>query len=158
LTSAAFKKYGQKGMWLSLLALLMLFGIQCNITTHFYVFELKGKATGPSGKALQGPVVVELYHITSSKGILKYPLRFIGKYTLQDPKAFSIKDIEYPEDNGTGLVVYIWNDSNKDGKLCSPDKQEEVSGITEIKEFPKRLVEVDLELKEKCLGPEAMYP
>ena len=57
---------------------------------------------------------------------------------------------------GEGFVVYVWEDLNGDGVLCSLNGSEERTGLVILDES-EFVFDIDIELTHQCLGFELMY-
>lgn len=148
-----------RGALLFSLGLLMQGWFACNFEERFYFVELKGTLKPPPGKTeSSGKLHIKLYFASTGKGILAHPLGIpIKTFTSEKGNTFT-HDFEYPIEQGKGLVVYAWRDLDGDGLLCAPGKAKEYAGITEVKDFPKHKVSVQIVLRTPCAGAEALYP
>ena len=144
--------------WLFLLLPLGFFSLQgCNTVLETYQFTVQGTLSVSQGNPVGGLIILDFFRAETGEGILKQPLlRFAQS------KVFKLGDfqvpVEYPMGMGKGLVIYAWFDANSDSKLCTPNAQNEYSTLVEIKDFPRRVIKVNLTMDQRCLGPEALYP
>ena len=89
------------------------------------------------------------------EGDLRYPMYPIDETSFDGDTLISwLPLVEQGE--GEGLVVYIWEDVNGDGVLCSLDNGEERTGLVILDES-EFVVDIEIELTHQCLGFELMY-
>ncbi len=123
-----------------------------------YEVELTGEITTSQGPITRGRLHVRVYHAESGQGALAHPLGGpITTWTFQNKGTFTEK-VGVPTQQGRGLVVYAWLDEDEDDTFCAVGKSPELSGIVELKEFPKHQISFQLALSATCAGPEALYP
>jgi len=141
----------------SLLSLCLSLGACVNDDTTLYEVNLSGTIDVAEGSPSGGQVHVEVLHARSGKGTLSYPLRPITEFELDELGEFE-ESVLVPLENGEGLVVYAWLDSDGDGFLCAPGAAPEPAGIVELEDFPAHELELELVLTEPCAGAEILYP
>ncbi|MEZ4382590.1 MAG: hypothetical protein R3A79_14730 [Nannocystaceae bacterium] len=139
------------------LALPLLLGACVNDDTRLYEVELHGAVAVADAFASAGVLHVELHHARSGSGGLSYPLREIAELELDNIFEFR-ETVLVPMDEGEGLVVYAWLDTDRDGTLCAPDAPPEPVGLVELTDYPAHTIEFDLVLAEPCAGAESLYP
>ena len=89
------------------------------------------------------------------EGDLRYPMYPIDETSFDGDTLISwLPLVEQGE--GEGLVVYIWEDVNGDGVLCSLNDGEERTGLVILDESDF-VVDIEIELTHQCLGFELMY-
>ena len=89
------------------------------------------------------------------EGDLRYPMYPIDETSFDGDTLISwLPLVEQGE--GEGLVVYIWEDVNGDGVLCSLNDGEERTGLV-ILDDSEFVVDIEIELTHQCLGFELMY-
>jgi hypothetical protein len=139
---------------LAILLGLLLAGCASETTSLLQV-ELTGVIT--LGTEAGGDVRVDLHHASMGEGDLEHPLGPIESFWTTLGQDFE-HALEYPTDDGTGLVVYAWLDRDEDGVLCAPGVDDEEAGLVEVADFPAWTVDVEVELTDLCEGPEGLYP
>ena len=102
-------------------------------------------------------VVIEMYFATAGEGELEHPLVFLDSTAVAGGGSFSYQ-LEYPADEGEGLVVYAFEDSDGDGLLCGQAGAWERSGLVEVPSPLGALIDLRLSLVDWCQPPEALYP
>jgi len=105
-----------------------------------------------------GPVCLEAYQAWAGDGALEYPMRRIGRTWVDTPGDFAFS-VELPLEDGTGLVLYGWQDRDDDRRHCAPGVDDELAGVTVVSEgdVPEE-VEVDILLDSACTGATMMFP
>jgi hypothetical protein len=138
----------------ALLLLPLLLAGCASDTTTIYEVEVSGVVTW--GDAA-GPVEVQLHVEEAGEGELTHPLGEIDRFAtaLETPFTFAL---DYPWDDGRGLVIYAWHDLDGDGVLCAPGQADEPAGLIVVEDFPAHTVDVALELVPPCQGPEDLLP
>ncbi len=101
------------------------------------------------------PVHLEFHHAERGEGALSYPLGWIDDDALDAPGAFG-HELLYPTGDGTGLVVYGWQDLDGDGLLCAIGQDAELAGAVLVTDGVPDFDEPDvvLDLDTPCVGPE----
>jgi len=123
---------------------------------------IKGAVSVPAGTNTQGRVEVHLYQAWFGEGQLRHPLKFIESFETTVGE-FS-HSFGYPDNNGEGLIVYAWIDSDGDGINCTPTERNDVAGLTEVTDFALDSEEeyaaapVSVQLSVDCAGPDWFYP
>lgn len=115
---------------------------------------LKGELLAASG--LSGPVQVRVFQAWAGQGALRHPLESIASFPASLGTFQQV--IDYPLNDGEGLVVYAWLDSDGDGLHCTPALRNDPAGLTQIAQFPADTVSFRLELTDACVGPEHFFP
>lgn len=118
--------------------------------------KISGTVQMPAGAATSGTLHVMAYHAWTGAGELRYPLLFIGEFTV--PVGNFSGTVEYPVGTGEGLVVYAWADTDGDGVLCTPQNATEPTGFTEVAGFPADAVSVELSLNANCKAANWFFP
>lgn len=126
-----------------------------NEDRRLYEVTLAGTITAPGGAT--GAVHLELHHARRGSGQLETPLGLIDEATFDAAEAIEWT-VLVPIDEGEGLVVYGWLDSDGDGLLCAPGSMPEPAGAVEIAGFPAHALSFSLALETPCAGPSALYP
>lgn len=123
---------------------------------------IKGNISVPAGTNAQGRVEVHLFQTWFGEGDLRHPLKFIESFD-STVGEFS-HNFGYPDNNGEGLIVYAWIDSDGDGINCTPTERNDLAGLTEVQDFVLDSGEdyaaapVNVELVVACVGPDWFYP
>jgi hypothetical protein len=150
--------------WLGRLALALLLLLLLLTAYGYYATRekpiatrsvlLKGQLTAAPG--LSGEVQVRVFQAWAGEGALRHPLESIASFktALGDFE----KTIDYPLDNGEGLIVYAWLDADGDGIHCTPTRRGDPAGLTEVTPFPAATVTVSIDMNRDCAGPEAFFP
>ncbi len=120
----------------------------------FQEVTLEGEIEAP--KDASGLVHVVLHHGWQGKGLVRHPLGPFESFTLKAPGPFT-KRFEHPTDDGEGLVIYAWQDSNGDDALCAPGGEVEHAGLQAFDKLDYRL-QVKIVLNQPCKGPERLFP
>lgn len=143
------------------LALTLSLSSCINVDTHLYEVNIHGtinvnvdvdEDTPKSGK-----VHIELRHANSGEGALSHPLSPITEFEIEGLGDFE-ESVLIPTDEGKGLVIYAWLDSDGDGTLCGLGATPEPAGLLAFDVLDTHDVEVDLLLTEPCAGAESLYP
>lgn len=130
-----------------------------NRETNLYEVALSGDVNVPVGMPNTGQVHLE-YHHERTVGIneLTHPLGEFDRETIPSIGVTSTT-LLIPHEEGTGLVVYGWLDSDGDGVLCAPGKpRTEPAGIIVVSGYPAHSLSYSLTLDTPCAGPESLYP
>jgi hypothetical protein len=123
---------------------------------------IKGNIAVPAGTDSRGRVEVHLYQTWFGEGELRHPLKFIESFETTVGE-FS-HSFGYPDNNGEGLIVYAWIDSDGDGINCTPTERNDLAGLTEVTDFSLDSGEeyaaapVTVQLQVDCAGPDWFYP
>lgn len=115
---------------------------------------LRGQTTAAPGFA--GRVTLRVFQAWAGSGVLRHPLEHIAQF--QAPLGAFEQVIDYPVNDGNGLIVYGWLDIDADDVHCTPTVRDEPAGLVEVREFSADAVSVNLELSTPCAGPEFFYP
>lgn len=115
---------------------------------------LRGQTIAAPG--LAGRVTLRVFQAWAGSGVLRHPLESIAQF--QAPLGAFEQVIDYPVNDGEGLIVYGWLDIDGDGVHCTPGIRNEPAGLVEVKAFPADAVSVSLDLSTPCAGPEFFYP
>jgi len=134
---------------------MMIFAACINEDLRLYEVVLDGTVTVTGGAT--GTVHLELHHAHQGEGPLKTPLGLIAEVTFDAPGAVEWTAL-VPVDEGEGLVVYGWLDSDGDGLLCGLDASPEPAGVIALAGFPDHALTFALVLDAPCAGPSALYP
>ncbi len=118
--------------------------------------SLKINGTVQMPATASGELHVMAYHAWAGTGELRYPLLFMGEFSV--PVGNFSGTVEYPAGAGEGLVVYAWADSDGDGVLCTPQNDTELSGLIEVAAFPADEVNVELSLSDNCKAANWFFP
>jgi len=116
--------------------------------------QLSGQIIAPDDIADPGKVRVNLYHAWALEGELRHPLEFIESF--ETGVGDFTHSFEYPVEQGEGLVVYAWLDTDGDDVLCTPDVRNDLAGFAEVQ--PAEQVTVSIRLDTPCAGPDWFYP
>ncbi|TKD09236.1 hypothetical protein [Polyangium fumosum] len=129
-----------------------------NEETRLYEIELDGKVAVPDGAPSAGAVHLA-FHVakTFGEGDLEHPLGVFETRTVAGVGPVR-ETVLYPLDEGEGLVVYGWLDSDGDGVHCAPGQTEEPAGLVKVAGFPAHALSFSLTLRAPCVGPESLYP
>lgn len=133
-----------------LLPLLLLGCINGDQTLFEVTFE--GRIDGPTDALL----FIEAHHERKGEGVLEHPLGLVASEDGVEPGDVSLTWL-HPIDEGTGVVIYAWQDDDGDGNFCSPETRDEMSAIVVFEEVEHRLT-ADLVLDNPCIGPERLLP
>jgi hypothetical protein len=115
---------------------------------------LRGQTTAAPG--LAGRVTLRVFQAWAGSGILRHPLEPIAQF--QAPLGGFQQVIDYPVNDGEGLIVYAWLDVDGDGVHCTPSVRGEPAGLVEVQGFPPDPVGVTVDMNVPCAGPEFFYP
>lgn len=132
-----------------------------------------------------GLLHVDLHHAYQGEGSLEHPLGKIQSFTVDASGTIQVADasgeerygaargvssgepsalegfthvFDYPLNAGTGLFVYVWEDLDGDGALCSPTERGEWAGGTLAEGFPAHDVQLTVILDAPCTGAEGLFP
>ncbi|MDI1434100.1 hypothetical protein [Polyangium sorediatum] len=139
-------------------ALVVVLAGCINEETRLYEIELDGQVAVPDGAPSAGAVHLE-FHVakTFGEGDLEHPLGVFETRTVAG--VGPVREVVlYPLDEGEGLVVYGWLDSDGDGVHCAPGQTEEPAGLVKVAGFPAHALSFSLTLRAPCVGPESLYP
>ncbi len=114
------------------------------------------KAQFTASPGLQGKVHVRVFQAWAGQGVLRHALESVAAYDAQ--LGAHEKTIDYPINDGEGLIVYAWVDVDRDGVHCTPQRREEPSGLAQAASFPADVVNLQLDLAHPCKGPEYFFP
>jgi hypothetical protein len=115
---------------------------------------VRGQTVAAPG--LAGPVTLRAFQAWTGAGTLRHPLEAITQF--KAPLGAFEQTIDYPVNDGEGLVVYGWLDVDGDGVHCTPSVRNEPAGLVAVQGFPADVVSVSLDLITPCVGPEFFYP
>jgi hypothetical protein len=148
---------GRLGLALAALLLLMtVYGYIATRDAPTETRELQITLDLVAPPTATGAFTLQAYQAWAGQGELRHALEFISK---QSVVAGSNKlVIQYPENDGTGLVLYVWQDSDGDGVLCTPTTRNELAGLVEIADSSAAPVTTRVELTRACAGPEFFFP
>jgi hypothetical protein len=118
--------------------------------------SISGTISVPAGAESGSKVYINVYHAWALEGDLRHPVEYIDGVEAAAGR-FSV-DVAYPLDNGEGLLVYAWLDSDADGVLCTPGDRNDLAGLVEVDSFPAAEVTVQIDLTVPCAGPDWFYP
>ena len=106
-----------------------------------------------------GTVHVSVHHGWLGEGLLRHPMAFIDRDTVEAPGSLDLV-FDVPTDaGGEGLVVYAWHDRDGDGVLCSIDgDRTEHAGAVVVETWPAYAATIGLTLDTPCAGPETFVP
>ena len=146
----------------SILCLVGFFGLitGCiNGESNFYEVALTGQINVAAGIPTTGEVHLEFHHGQSvGEGELSHPLGEFARETIPSIGSTS-QTLLYPKDDGAGLIVYGWLDTDGDGVLCAPGKpRTEPAGLVKVSGYPAHALSYTLTLDTPCVGPEFFYP
>ena len=111
--------------------------------------------TGVVEAAGEGEVYGQVLLTESGSGVLSVSMARVSEFALDGPGEFTL-DALVP-DQGVGLAVYAWQDTDGDGLLCALDGDEELTGV-DYADFPATSASVSIVLDAPCLGPERYSP
>lgn len=118
--------------------------------------RVSGNISMPGADA-DATVYVNLYHAWALQGDLRHPVEFIESF--ETNVGSYAHEFDYPIDDGEGLLVYAWIDTDGDEILCTPTVRTDRAGLTAVEDFtPPGDVTVDVELTAPCAGPDWFYP
>jgi hypothetical protein len=115
---------------------------------------VRGQTTAPPG--LEGRVTVRVFQAWAGRGVLRHPLESVAQF--QAPLGAFQQVIDYPLNDGEGLIVYAWLDVDGDGVHCTPSARHEPAGLVVVQGFPANPVSVNVDMNMPCAGPEFFYP
>ena len=115
---------------------------------------VRGQIVAAPGVA--GRVTLRIFQAWAGSGVLRHPLESVAQF--QAPLGAFEQVVDYPVNDGEGLIVYGWLDIDGDGVHCTPSFRNEPAGLVEVKSFPADAVSVNLDLSTPCTGPEFFYP
>lgn len=146
--------------FMTLLIVGLGFSTSCiNQEKHLYEVVLSGQIAVGAGFSNKGEVHLQFHHANSNgSGELAHPLGEFEQMTISSLGPTS-QSLLYPIDEGAGLVVYGWLDTDGDGVLCAPGKpRTEPAGLVVVDGFPAHSLSYSLILDTACAGPESLYP
>ncbi len=139
------------------LALTLSLSSCINVDTHLYEVNIHGTINLAENAPQSGKVHLELRHATSGEGALSHPLSPITEFVLDSLGDFEESAL-IPTDEGEGLVIYAWLDSDGDGTLCGLEAAPEPAGLLAFEIPDSHDLEVELLLTEPCASAESLYP
>ncbi len=116
-----------------------------------YEVELTGSVTSED----EGPIELWFLHTNWGENSLETHYMIIDTVWLDGPTTF-FQDVQVPQDMGTGLSVYGWQDRNEDAEHCRPGTDPELSGLVTVEDYPAHEVELAISLTTPCEGPEGL--
>lgn len=125
---------------------VLLMGGCINDTTRFQQVDIVGTVI-PFAESDQGVLQVIAYHAQYGAGSLAYPFLEFDR-TEFDSVQFEWT-INIPQEEGEGLAIRAWLDTDGDGNFCSPDFQEEYGG-TVVVDNVDWIVDVVIPLTDPC--------
>ena len=134
-------------------ALLLTACAEAPIETR--TIELTTNVEAPPG--VEGPVEIRVFHAWSLEGELRHPLHLIEIFPAETGDSFT-QSFEYPIDEGEGLAVWAFIDTDGDGIHCSPSVRNDLSGLTVDEGAVGDQVEVTVNLTDPCRAPGWFYP
>ena len=139
------------------LALILGFGSCINVDTQLYEVNIRGTIKTDENTPQSGKVYVELRYARSGEGALSHPLSPISEFVLDGLGEFEERAL-IPTDEGEGLVIYAWLDSDGDGTLCGLKAAPEPAGLLAFEMLASHDLKIELLLTEPCAGAESLYP
>ena len=127
----------------------MIFLLGCIPQTFFQTVTVTGQIQAEGS----GPLLAEVHHARGAEtGTLAYTGGYLETLSPEEDGSFSLT-LTVPTDEGSGLAVYAWQDSDGDGLLCGLEEDNELAGAatTETLDFEMSL---DVWLTEPCAGAE----
>ena len=97
---------------------------------------------------------IMLMHEWFGSGALRYPMYPLEETTFEG-ESLESWTVLVEQDQGEGLVLGVWEDTDGDGVFCSVDNREERSGVMVVDEN-ELVLDVEIELTDECTGFEAM--
>lgn len=130
----------------------------CSSVTSLQRIQLDGTAETADADTT-GTVHLSVHHAWLGEGLLRHPMGFIARTTVDAPGAFSAT-FDVPTDTGgEGLVLYAWHDRDGDGVLCGIDgDRTERSGAAVVESWPTHAATLTVALTETCAGAETFVP
>jgi hypothetical protein len=117
-----------------------------NDTSRFKQVDVVGTAI-PFTDSDQGVLHVIAYHAQYGSGSLAYPFLEFDRTEFDD---FEFEwSINVPQEEGEGLAIRAWLDTDGDGNFCSPDFREEYGG-TVVFDDVDWVVEAEIPLTDPC--------
>lgn len=148
---------GRLGMGLlALLVLLTAYGYYATREQPIATRRVTLNGELLAAQGVSGKVQVRVFQAWAGQGALRHPLEAIT--TFPAPLGSFRQEIDYPVNDGEGLVIYAWLDSDGDGHHCTPTVRNDPAGLTQVSEFPVDSVSFRLELNQPCVGPEHFFP
>ena len=117
-----------------------------NDTSTFKQVEIVGSAI-PQSSSETGTLNLIAYHAWYGEGDLEYPCHEFAR-TESTELTFEWT-VDIPQEEGEGLAIRAWLDTNEDGDFCTPDNSDEYGG-TVVFDSIDWLIEVDIELNDPC--------
>lgn len=136
-------------------ALLALAFCGC-VNDDIVLYETRVRGTVTAMAA--GTLHLEFHHETSfGQRALAHPLGlFERRVRTVSQSPYSLDEtVLYPQQQGEGLVVYGWLDTDGDGVLCAVGKPAEPAGRVRVVGFPSHNVNLSLLLDKQCVGSES---
>ncbi len=135
--------------------LALSLGACINVDTHLYEVNIHGSINVDKDAPQSGKVHIELRHASSGEGALSHPLSPITEFVLDGLGDFEESAL-IPTDEGEGLVIYAWLDSDGDDELCGLGAAPEPAGLLVFDLPSSHDLEVALLLTEPCAGAESL--
>ncbi len=131
---------------------MVIFLLACTPVVELFEVALSGSVSSTT----EGPVALELAFGWVGDGSLRRPYGIIAEKELEGAGELDWT-LAVPTDGGEGLLLYGWQDLDRDGLYCGLGAAEEPAGLVELGEVVHQ-VEVTLVLDQPCAAPEALFP
>jgi hypothetical protein len=140
----------------AVLLLLTVYGYYATREQPVAIHQVTVRGQIVAAPGLAGRVTLRFFQAWAGSGVLRHPLESIAQF--QVPLGAFEQVIDYPVNDGDGLIVYGWLDVDGDGVHCTPSVRNEPAGLVAVRGFPADAVSVRLDLSTPCAGPEFFYP
>ena len=101
-----------------------------------------------------GELYAELHHAEGGTGTLTHPGGWLMDFTIASSGVYSVT-LDVPVEEGSGLALYVWQDTDGDGVLCGLGQDEELAGAAVDAELGFAML-LDVTLAPSCAGPEVL--